>query len=336
MIFETAQAALQDAGIGRDDIDNVVLAASDELDGRSISSMLTAMPAGALLKDEVKVTDSGLHGLILGTLRILSGLYDIGMVVSWSKVSECRPSQVWRGALEPFFSRDVGAIDPLLSAAHAARYVADYGIDVSLLDAVANRMRNRPGTPDFDAAPTYLAYPLKASHFAPTVDGVAAVVIASSQAFAQRRFAHQPMWIRGMGWDTDAYYLGQRGWDGWKSLRIASRLALERAGISLSSVDVVGLEDISSFELIMGVEAIGLADQGHGAEWILDSGYSINSLANGFGGYPPFCAGLWRISRITQAMRSSGAQHALVQGRTGQGAQGHAVVVLSQKSEGGM
>ena len=63
MVYDTTRAALDDAGIRRDEIDHVTIAASDELDGRAISSMLLAMPAGAYLRDETKCTDSGLTGL---------------------------------------------------------------------------------------------------------------------------------------------------------------------------------------------------------------------------------------------------------------------------------
>ena len=40
MVYETTRAALDDAGVKREELDNVVLASSDEFDGRSISSML--------------------------------------------------------------------------------------------------------------------------------------------------------------------------------------------------------------------------------------------------------------------------------------------------------
>src|ERR1700761_6557530 len=60
IVFDTAHAALKDAGVRRAQIDHVTIAGCDELDGRSISSMLLAAPAGAQLRDEMKCTDSGL------------------------------------------------------------------------------------------------------------------------------------------------------------------------------------------------------------------------------------------------------------------------------------
>ena len=72
-MFDVTRAALNEAGIERERVDSVTIAASDELDGRSISSMLLAMPAGAYLKDEIKCADTGLDALFLGAMRIEFG-----------------------------------------------------------------------------------------------------------------------------------------------------------------------------------------------------------------------------------------------------------------------
>lgn len=66
MAYEACSAALHDAGISRSELDHVTLAACDELDGRPISSMLMTAPSGGYLTDEMKVTDSGAMGLVLG------------------------------------------------------------------------------------------------------------------------------------------------------------------------------------------------------------------------------------------------------------------------------
>ena len=47
LIFETVSKAVADAGEGWTGIDSVVLAAHDLVDGRSLSSMVTAPAAGA-------------------------------------------------------------------------------------------------------------------------------------------------------------------------------------------------------------------------------------------------------------------------------------------------
>src|ERR1700689_4063628 len=108
MVFDTAKAALDDARIDRQQLDHISIAGCDELDGRSISSMLLSAPAGAYLKDEIKTTDSGLIGFCLEAMRIESGRYHLGLLSSWNKSSTAPLEDVMRMRCEPFYTRDVG------------------------------------------------------------------------------------------------------------------------------------------------------------------------------------------------------------------------------------
>ncbi len=57
MVFEVCKGALRHAGISREDLDTVITASTDFLDGRTISSVFIGMAAGAFLKDESKVEE---------------------------------------------------------------------------------------------------------------------------------------------------------------------------------------------------------------------------------------------------------------------------------------
>ncbi|HIE16980.1 MAG TPA: hypothetical protein EYP71_02155 [Dehalococcoidia bacterium] len=82
IIFETSTRALEDARLEISEIESITLAAHDMVDGRAITSMLTAPPAGAYLKDEIRVADDGAFAVALGCLRILSGEFSTSLVVS--------------------------------------------------------------------------------------------------------------------------------------------------------------------------------------------------------------------------------------------------------------
>ena len=82
-LFETVSACLDAAGLERDDIDAVVLAADDLADGRSITTMLHATAAGAYLKDEIRTTNGSLVALGLGALRIKAGYSKVLLVAGW-------------------------------------------------------------------------------------------------------------------------------------------------------------------------------------------------------------------------------------------------------------
>src|ERR1700734_4045604 len=59
LIFDTVRAAVDDSGQAMHEIDSVVLAAHDLVDGRSLSSMVTSPAAGAYLRDEIRYGDDG-------------------------------------------------------------------------------------------------------------------------------------------------------------------------------------------------------------------------------------------------------------------------------------
>src|SRR5215210_8103297 len=72
LIFSAATAALGDAGLDRSELDGIVIAASDQVDGRAISSMLTSAPAGAYLNEEINVASSPGHAVALAYAQIAS------------------------------------------------------------------------------------------------------------------------------------------------------------------------------------------------------------------------------------------------------------------------
>ena len=161
MVFDVARAALDDAYVERDQLEHVTIAGSDELDGRSIASMLLAMPAGAYLKDEIKCTDSGLIGLCLGAMRMTSGFGDLGVVVSWSKNSTSDFDNVTASRAEPFYLRPIGMNDTIANGLFANALMRDGGITedeatASVLAYRANAARNPRAIPRPLASPQEL------------------------------------------------------------------------------------------------------------------------------------------------------------------------------------
>jgi hypothetical protein len=120
LAFDTVRDALASAGVARTELDSVTLATSDEMDGRAISSMLMAAPSGAYLKDEIRVTDSGMTGLALGAMRIATGRFDLGLVVSWNNTSVIDVQALMRMRAEPFFLRPIGMNGEIASALRAS------------------------------------------------------------------------------------------------------------------------------------------------------------------------------------------------------------------------
>jgi acetyl-CoA C-acetyltransferase len=341
VIFDTVAAALEDAGMRRADLDSVVLGASDELDGRSISSMLTVAPAGGLLKDEMKTTSSGLHALILSAMRLQSGLFDAGIAVSWSKSSEASVAAVQWTALDPFIERDIGLIDPIATAIMAGAYLAHFHRDARDLDARAaikwTRARHTGMLTQWDSNAdrrNYVAFPLRQEHLAPIVDGVAAVVLASPRLCESRRLRHPPIWVCGIGWATDSYALAERTLWAWPALQRAARDALNRAGCRLDDITRYEVDDYSVIHEVLAVEAIGLAQPGTGFDYLTGDGAAVppvNRGGGGFTGYPLVCGGLCRVAEVFhQLIADDQGQRVLVHETNGIAAQGHAVALLAR------
>lgn len=253
LAFETVRAALADAGVERQALDHVTLATSDEMDGRSISSMLMATPAGAYLKDELRVTDSGLTGLLMGALRVATGRFHLGVVVSWSHTSQIDVEDLMRMRAEPFALRPVGLngaiADGLFAGAVQRRLDLD---EAAVQERIAARRAQAARNPralhagaagsegDGDAV---LAWPLRAAHRAPASDGCVAFVLASADWLAAHPGHRALARIAGTASAIDSYRLDGDRLGGLAMFDRALAEVLRRAGrADDASIDVAEIE----------------------------------------------------------------------------------------------
>ncbi|MDY6851597.1 MAG: hypothetical protein SV487_05945, partial [Thermodesulfobacteriota bacterium] len=188
IVFEAASKALADAGMTRDEMDCITISAGDQIDGRPISSMLEACPAGAYLKDEIKVTEESSYAAILAGMRILSGVFDTALVVSWSKCSETFVAQVSNYSAEPFFTRSCALNYITAEAMLLSQYKKEYGLPESAAAKVVvknrgNAVRNplacyqKPVYEEEVANSGFISWPLRNMDVAPYCDGACAMVL---------------------------------------------------------------------------------------------------------------------------------------------------------------
>jgi len=105
LVYKCSRDLLDKYGLERSDVDHIIIAADDLLDGISISSMVTAAPAGGLLKEFMKVAGDGAFAFAYAYLCIKAGLSDLSMVISWSKISEAPYDDVKNLTFDPFYLR---------------------------------------------------------------------------------------------------------------------------------------------------------------------------------------------------------------------------------------
>lgn len=189
-----------------------------------------------------------------------------------------------------------------------------------------------------------IAHPLRQLEMAPLSDGAVAIVVASPEFVRTRSLKHDPVWIKGIGWATDSYYLGQRDLSRSASLEHATKQAYQMAGISNpQEIDVFELEDQSAYHELIAYEALGLCEKGNAFELIQegrterDGDLPVNPSGGALSSNPYVCSGLVRVAEAYLQVSNRAAEHqipkaktALAQGTNGFAQQGNSVVILSQ------
>jgi len=336
MAYFTARAALDDARVARAEIDHVTLAGSDEIDARGISSMLMAAPSGAYLKDEMRVTDSGLAGLHLGAMRVASGHLQLGLVVSWSQTSAAPLENIALTRAEPFFLRPVGMNFAISEGLFANAMAQHRGVTerevverVRLRLAAAARNPRAVRRPAFSRAEVegspLLAHPLRAGHRAPPTDGAVAMVLASGdwvRAHPQKRPLARIAAIEGA---VDRYQFDQERLSRLAVFRDTLHRVLARAGLQRpDALDVIELEAQNAWVDIALVSALDAGDA-----------VSINPSGGTWAQNPSFCTGLVNAAEAVLqvcgragAHQVAGARRALAHGSAGFAQQAHGFVVM--------
>jgi len=142
------------------------------------------------------------------------------------------------------------------------------------------------------------------------------MVIAGADFVAERGFP-APAWLRGMGWATEAAFLGDRNLADAPALREAARMAYGEAGITdpAASFDVVEITDATGYSELIAYEALGFCARRDIAErmadgWFRRGGKLPVNLSGGVLAFNPvFCTGMIRIAEIANQIRGRAGPH---------------------------
>ncbi|MBE0430486.1 MAG: thiolase family protein [Dehalococcoidia bacterium] len=353
MVFEVVKGALEDAGITKKEVDTVVSASTDFLDGRTISGVFYGMAAGAYLKDESKAEEDGTLALYYAFMRILTDIYDVALVEAHTQGSCINPHQVSFYMLDPLFDRQFNVLNDIATAALQARmYMSKYDVaeeDIAMV-AVKN-LANAASNPHahrrmLDVTPeevlnSKLYYePIRELTMSPISDGACALVLASEER--AREFTDSPVWILGAGSCQDSY-LRDRNLHRLESLEKAAQRAYEMAGIKdpVSELEVLEVSEKFAHEEMMIYEALGLCREGKGRVLIEDgitSKYGelpVNPSGGALGADPVCATGLIRVIEAAKQINGEAngyqmphACRALAHGQFGLCAQKNVVFVL--------
>lgn len=338
MVYRTSRAALEHAGVERRQLDALTLGASDELDGRPISNMLMAAPAGGYLADEIRVTDSAALALCLGYARVRAGASQLGLVVGWCKSSKTDFQTIMRLRGEPFYTRPLGIDGAVADALFAQAASTTGGIaedEVNRRVAAAYErawtnprgLRAAPVSAADIAGSAYESLPVRVGQQATRSDGAAAMVLCSQAFLDANPDCRSLARICGAGWATDSYRLDAERLGGMQSARLAFGTALRHADLrGACDIDVFEIEAPNGWYEAALVRAFGIQDDA-----------TLSPSGGCFAQNPTFCAGLvnaveavLQVSHTAGPTQREGARFALAHGGHGLAQQGSTVVIFER------
>jgi acetyl-CoA C-acetyltransferase len=352
MIFEAVRGALDTTGLKKKDISTVISCTNDYYDGRTISNCFTVEVGGGYMADESKVEMDGAHAVLYGLMRILSGNHKLAVIWGGSMPS-CYPYHSTRlYETDPTWERPLAYVNDITSSGFQMRsYMEKYRVSAEEIAAVAVKNRKNAAKNPLALAEAQnsnidiekvmssgiYADPVTELMVAQPCDGVAALLLAPERQAL--KITENPVWITGVGYSQDAYYLGDRNLYESKSMEIAGKTAFESAGIKdpKSEINVAELFEAYAHEELILSEALGLADKGKGAKINseINGDISINPSGGAISGNPPCATGLIRIIEAAKQLRGEAngyqvknAKKAVASGQIGMCAQNNILFVL--------
>jgi acetyl-CoA C-acetyltransferase len=351
MVYEVTTAALNDAGLTLDEIDNVVTVSNDFFDGRTISSMAVGEAAGAHDKNISTVEGDGTFGAFYGAMRVWGG-YRSTLVVAHSKGSEGNSKFISNAMFDPIYHRPLG-LDAISSAAlQANAYMTRYGITEEQCAMVSVKNHSNAKRNPYAQLPLELTVedvmrspkisdPLKRLDCSPVSDGAAAIIIGNEEIV--RKAKSKPVWIKGVAHCAEEYFLGDRDLANPKALRDAAKRAYQMAGISnpRKGIDVAEVYDAFSYMEPLWLEGLGICEAGAGGR-LTESGatamngdFPVNPSGGVLSAHAVLVAGLARLIESSLQVRGEAGLHqidgvktALAHGINGACGQSHCVWIL--------
>lgn len=327
LIFDVVDGAVRASGAGIEAVDSVVLAAHDLVDGRSLSSMVTAPAAGAYLRDEIRFGDDGAGAFAAAVTRLEAGHATRSIVAGWGRSSEHDADKVSQALFDPFWQRPLGLRELDVSAMRAQawkqRHPGRGGSDAvqAAGHARTSRARANPRAVRKGAAVTDVP-PLMLAESMPVLADVVAAVVLSLEP--------SPIRVSGLGLSSEPYLIGDRDLVGMPALRQAASLALTEAGVRPDQLDVLELDGLTLMDEAISLEAVGRAAAGDGLSR-LTSDNAVNASGGSAAGYCAPAMGLARIVEAAlrlQATRKQGARYALATGSSVVAGQTQTAIVL--------
>jgi acetyl-CoA C-acetyltransferase len=317
--------------------------------------MAVSDASGARHKNVSCVEGDGTFGAFYGLTRILSGAYGTTLITAHSKGSESVSSLITNAAFDPIYERALG-LDMITACAMQARaYMHRTGTTPEHLAGVSVKNHGNALKNPLAQLPLSLcvadvlqsemiADPLHKLDCSPVSDACCAIIIASEERAG--RYPAKPIWIKGVSFCADAYYLGDRDLTRAGSLTQAAQNAFKMAGITnpAKEIDVAEVYDAFTYQELMWLEAMGLCEESRAGillergDFDLNGRLPVNPSGGLLSGHPVIAAGLIRMAEVVKQLRGDAgayqigsARRGVAHGVNGRCGQSHCVWVLDKE-----
>jgi acetyl-CoA C-acetyltransferase len=335
--YKAAKKAMEDAGIERREIDSFILGGYDNLGvGRTISNMYVAPAAGGYLRHEIRVAEDAAFAFPLAYMRVKSGLSDVAIVLGFGHSSETPIELVELQSLDPIFHRDLKLSLPMAHAMQSYVYRNAYNVSEEETARVVVKDRRNAAKNDYaflkesisveDVINSDMAvYPLRKLEMAEWCDGCVAFILAEETT--AKRINPEPIWIEGLGWTYDNYFLGSRDLSKLFATAKAAEMAYSMANLKASDMDAAEIMDLTSDFHLMILEALGFAAYGDAKE-LIDSDFPVNKSGGALCTNAYGSTGAFLLANLAFQIRKGEIEKGVSHAMSGM-AQNAAVAILS-------
>src|SRR5689334_13488315 len=327
---EAMDRALEDAGMGLDEIDAIVVGkAPDLFEGVMMPELFLAEALGAAGKPLLRVHTAGSVGgstAIVAASLVQSGVHKRVLAVAFEKQSES--NAMWALSVPVPFIMPVHAGAGGYFAPHVQSYIRRSGAPTNVGAIVAAKdrqnalknpyahLRNENTTVESVLASTMLWDPIRYDETCPSSDGACAMVIASESAVGASGIAN-PAWIHGTQMRSEATTAAERDQVNPQAGRDAAAALWKQAGIS-SPIDEIDCAEIyvpfSWFEP-MWLENLGFAEIGDGwklteaGETALGGRIPVNMSGGVLSSNPIGASGMLRFGEAALQVMGEAGEH---------------------------
>jgi acetyl-CoA C-acetyltransferase len=333
LAFESIKQAVDDAGVDKKDIQNVIIGSMGGWYEESLPAVIVNEYAGLNAVGTMRVEAacaSGSAAVKTAYNSIASGEAKVAMAVGVEKMTEVDAltsvELIGRAGSYTWEFENFGMTFPAYYALYAVAHMNKFGTteeDMSRVAVKAHHYGAMNPLAQFQKEITLekalgsqvVSWPLKLYDACPLTDGSASVILASEEV--AKDLTDTPIWIKGIGDSSDSANLSRRSdFVGLRASVEAAKRAYAMAKVTPDMVDVATCHDCFTIAELMAYEDLGFCKKGEGAKMIREGQTELGgripvNLDGGLKakGHPIGATGVSMAVEITKQLRNEAGSH---------------------------